>query len=108
MVDGSTKVEEVQGEVAGAKAELSKWCPKVKKDSANLEEQLAKLKGDIRAMKPKTQHIAPPAANVAVPPALKAVAPAQKSWNSRPPKIGPVKVSPPLPHQDGQRGSLRW
>jgi chromosome segregation ATPase len=45
---GSAKVEAVQQEVAGLKAELSDCCPKVKKDLTNPEQELAKLKKGMR------------------------------------------------------------
>jgi chromosome segregation ATPase len=43
MADGSAKLEEVRREVAGQKAQLSDCCPKLKKDSADLQRKLAKL-----------------------------------------------------------------
>jgi hypothetical protein len=43
MTDGSAKVEEVQREVAGLKAQASD-CPKVNQDLTNLARELATLK----------------------------------------------------------------
>jgi predicted nucleic acid-binding Zn-ribbon protein len=50
MADGSAKVEEVQREFAGPKAQAS-GCPKVKHDLANLERELATLKGEMRELR---------------------------------------------------------
>jgi chromosome segregation ATPase len=47
MADGSAKPEEVRREVAGQKAQLSNYCPKVKNDLANLERELATLKEEM-------------------------------------------------------------
>jgi chromosome segregation ATPase len=50
MVDGSAKVDEVQREVAGQKAQV--WdCPKMKHDLANLERELAKLEEEMRELR---------------------------------------------------------
>jgi hypothetical protein len=37
LAEGSAKIEEVRREVAGQKAQLSDYCPKVKNDLTNLE-----------------------------------------------------------------------
>jgi uncharacterized protein involved in exopolysaccharide biosynthesis len=50
IADGSTKVEEVQREVAGLKAQVSD-CPKVKHDLANLERELATLNDETRELR---------------------------------------------------------
>jgi chromosome segregation ATPase len=49
MADGSAKVEAVQREVAGQKAQVSD-CPKLNQDLTELERQLAKLKEEIREL----------------------------------------------------------
>jgi predicted exporter len=67
MVNNSAKVEEVQREVAGLKAQLSDWCPKMKRELTNLKQNLAKLKGEMRAMNLKAESPAPTATDVAVP-----------------------------------------
>jgi hypothetical protein len=103
MADGSAKVEEVQREVVGLKAEFSNCCLKMNQDLTNLEEELAELKEEIMAMRPKPELLAQPVADVAVPPGPKAAAPAGSSLDSPPPpnvtppqpKPAPVEVSPP-------------
>jgi chromosome segregation ATPase len=51
MADGSAKVEEVPGEVAGWKAQLSHCCPKVNQDLTNLARELAALKEEMRELR---------------------------------------------------------
>jgi hypothetical protein len=100
--DGSAKVKDARRKVAGLKAELSDCCPKLKKDLANLKEE-------IRTMKPKPELLAP-AANIAVPLPLKAGAPAMTCSNSS----LPPHVAQPPPKQAKQfppslkKGKTGW
>jgi hypothetical protein len=99
MADGRAKLDEVRREVAGQKAQLSDCSPKVKKDLANLERELATLKGVMRSTKPKAELLAPPTADVTV-----LAAPASSALAKPGPKPAPVKVSPPpAPPKQGKQ-----
>jgi chromosome segregation ATPase len=51
MADNSAKVEQVRREVAGLKAQLLDYCPKVNQDLTNLARELATLKEEMRELR---------------------------------------------------------